>query len=344
MTRALALFSGGLDSILACRVLMAQGIDVVALRFITPFFAADVGDAERYQAEMRAKYGIGVQVRDVSREFMAVLRHPAHGFGHNFNPCIDCRIFMLRTARALLAEYGAAFLATGEVLGQRPMSQRRDAMGIIERDSGCGGLLVRPLCAQLLPATRAEQEGLVDRLRLLRLSGRGRAEQKRLAALFGIRDYPAPAGGCLLTDVNLGARFRRFAPGIFGLPDVAAQVDSFRLLLTGRHFEPAPGLWLVLGRNQQDNERILALRAPGDWLLTTVDRPGPLGLLRSLGGEMGAAGKGGLAGIAAGLLLRYARKVDGRAAPGVVRLESEAGLREGRFAPLGEAALEALMV
>ena len=338
MSRALVLFSGGLDSILAARLLMVQGVEVLALRFVTPFFAADVGDPERYAAAIRKKYGIPVLVRDLSHDFMGVLRAPAHGFGRNFNPCIDCKILMLRKARELLAELGADFLATGEVLGQRPMSQRRDAMRSIERESGCEGLLLRPLCAQLMQPTEPEQKGLVDRERLGSLSGRGRTGQQQLAASLGITEYPAPAGGCLLTDVNLCARFRHFAPGIFNLSSVEMQVESFRLLLFGRHFAPGPGLWLTLGRDQGENDRLSALREPEDWLLTTVERPGPLGLLRSLGGTLTEASLT----AAAGLVLRYAKKVNGRAEPGLVRIRGKGFERESCFAPLDEESAQEL--
>ena len=342
MTTALVLLSGGLDSLLACRVLMAQGIRVLALRFTTPFFDADVGEPERYQAKMLDKYGIDVRAHDIGADFIRMLQAPAHGFGRNFNPCIDCKIFMLRRARQLMPAYGADFLATGEVLGQRPMSQRRDAMRVIEKESGCARLLLRPLCAQLMEPTEAERAGLVDRERLLRLSGRGRTEQQRLAAEFGITDYPAPAGGCLLTDVNLTVRFRRFAPGIF----VAAEsrgddflVNSFRLLLFGRHFEPAPGLWFVLGRDQRDNEKIEKLRLPGDWLFQCADRPGPLGLVRALdaAAEIPDAAP-------AGLVLRYAKKTAGRAGEGRVRIERAGATREARFAPLDDEAAQAMQV
>ena len=343
-TTALVLLSGGLDSLLACRVLMAQGIRVVALRFTAPFFDADVGDPADYRAKIMAKYGIDARVHDVSRDYVRMLAAPAHGFGRNFNPCIDCKILMLRRARELMPEYGASLLATGEVLGQRPMSQRRDAMRIIEKESGCAGLLLRPLCALHMEPTEAERAGLVDRTRLLGLSGRGRTEQQRLAAEFGITDYPAPAGGCLLTDVNLTVRFRRFAPGLFAAAERRGDdflVDSFRLLLFGRHFEPAPGLWFVLGRDQRDNDKIERLREPGDILFQCADRPGPLGLLRVLKPDADAET---LYPTLAGLVLRYAKKTAGRAGAGIVRIERDGAPREARFAPLDDEAAQALQV
>ncbi|MDD5759957.1 MAG: thiamine biosynthesis protein, partial [Desulfobulbaceae bacterium] len=140
MTKAIALFSGGLDSILACRVVARQGIEVIAVRFISPFFNYDLLSNPSYSSEIKAKYGIDVMLRDVSDEYIALLREPAHGYGKHFNPCLDCKIFMMTKARELMQELGAAFLISGEVLGQRPMSQRRDALQVVERDSGCDGI------------------------------------------------------------------------------------------------------------------------------------------------------------------------------------------------------------
>ena len=351
---ALALFSGGLDSILACRPVMAQGVRVVALRFITPFFEADVGDVASFTVSVQEKYGIEVEVIDVSHDYITMLKAPQHGFGRHFNPCIDCKIFMLRQARALMPKYGASFLITGEVIGQRPMSQRRDTLRIIERESGCEGILLRPLCAQLMPPTEPELQGLLNRDQLCRICGRGRSEQQALAAHFSIFDYPAPAGGCLLADVNLAVRFRYFSPGIFAAAGDENNsdgkssnnlVDDFRLLLFGRHFEPLPGLWFILGRDQKDNERIMALRQPGDWLLHMKDRPGPVGLLRRGAASASAlADQGKLEAQLAGLLLRYAKKVEGRAAAGMVRIEREEGVHEATFNPLTDEQAKELML
>ncbi|MCL1980594.1 MAG: thiamine biosynthesis protein, partial [Proteobacteria bacterium] len=215
-TVALGLFSGGLDSILACRTVADQGVRVMALKFVTPFFDHHLlGEQKKYAEAMRGKYGLEVSVIDISEGYLRLLDNPVHGFGKHFNPCIDCKILMLTRARELMDTYGASFLLTGEVLGQRPMSQRRDTLRVIERDSGCTGLLLRPLCAKLMEPTRAELDGLVDRERLHGFSGRGRREQKRLAARLGITDYPAPAGGCLLTDPNLAGRIKHFYQGLF---------------------------------------------------------------------------------------------------------------------------------
>ncbi len=329
MTTALGLYSGGLDSLLACRVVAAQGITVRALKFITPFFDHDLRHREaQYRREVREKYGIDVHLVDLSRGYIELLRNPAHGYGKNFNPCIDCKIMMLTRARELMAEFGASFLITGEVLGQRPMSQRRDTMRIIERDSGCTGILLRPLCAKLMDPTRPELEGLVDRERLLAFSGRGRRQQMELAARFGISDYPSPAGGCVLTDVNLAARIERFYNGLFSFTGRELRVGDIRLLLTGRQFRLPGGHWLVLGRNKGENRRIEALREPDDWLLRMEERPGPTGLLRRAERTVAGAEDGeATLRRAAGLVVRYGRKIDGRVLPAAVTVLAASGTK-----------------
>ena len=199
--RALSLFSGGLDSICATRLVMEQDIEVLAVKFVTPFFGYDIlRDEETYKQETKEKYGIDVRVVDISDDYLKLLRQPSHGFGKYFNPCVDCKIFMLSRARTMMKDLGADFLITGEVLGQRPMSQRRDTLNVIERDSGNKTVLLRPLSAKLMNETEAEKTGLIDRQQLLDFSGRGRSRQIALAKSFGITDFPAPAGGCILAD------------------------------------------------------------------------------------------------------------------------------------------------
>jgi len=237
MTRALALFSGGLDSILAARVVAAQGIEVLAVKFVTPFFHYDIlADVASYRREVREKYSLEVVVEDISEGYLELLRHPRHGFGRHFNPCIDCKIMMLRRAKEMMAAVGASFLVTGEVLGQRPMSQRRDTLNVIGRDSDSRSILLRPLSARLLPETLPEQQGLVDRCRLLDLSGRSRSRQIALAEEFGIRDFPAPAGGCILADPILSRRIERLYGGQLALQIADITVADVRLLLVGRQF------------------------------------------------------------------------------------------------------------
>ena len=299
---AVALFSGGLDSILACRLIMDQGIKVKAVRFVTPFFGYELLSREaEYRQEVADKYGIDVQLRDVSAKYLAMLRKPAHGYGKNFNPCVDCKILIASESRAMLAEEGASFLISGVVIGQRPMSQRRDTLRIIEKDSGCDEILLRPLCALNLAETLPEKEGWVDRQRLLAFKGRTRQPQMALAASFGIEDYPSPAGGCVLTDPNKAVRVRRF----YEEHDEVV-VPDIRLLMVGRQFRLPGGGWLVMGRNEDENNLILALQQAGDVLLSmTEDWPGPSAILRRSGGtkDMEAA---------VGLIKRFCKKGEGR--------------------------------
>ncbi|MGI6656930.1 MAG: thiamine biosynthesis protein [Desulfobulbus sp.] len=336
----LGLFSGGLDSILACRVLLRQGIRVVGLKFVTPFFDYDLlARAQEYGQAMHRRYGIEVVVVDISPDSLHLLAAPVHGFGRYFNPCIDCKIMMLRTARGLMAEYGASFLFTGEVLGQRPMSQRRDAMRIIERDSGCEGILLRPLCARLLPPSRVELDGLVDREQLLAFSGRGRKDQLALAAELGISDYPNPAGGCMLTDPNLSARIRQVYEGGFftdGLP----RIEDIRLLTVGRQFRPADDTWCILGRDERENARLEALRRPGDWLVRMVSRPGPSALVRPFG-VLSAERREELARQVAGLVVRYGKKEEGGRPPAEVLVDWGVGEQRLIAGPVDEAQMDA---
>jgi tRNA-specific 2-thiouridylase len=281
--RAFSLLSGGLDSLLATRLVMEQGIEVIGLHFITPFFGYQKkGEEARYQERWDQLYGIHTRIIDVSEEYFRVLRNPRYGYGKNFNPCVDCKIFLLSQAKAMLEEERVDFLITGEVLGQRPMSQRRDTMRIVERDSGTAEFLLRPLCAQLLKPTRPEMEGLIERERLLALSGRSRKPQMELAERMGIRHYPSPAGGCLLTDPELANRIRKF----FAQSSVITVKETL-LLLLGRHFHLAEDQHLVVGRREEENKRLVDLSREGDIHLKVHGIPGPLGLLRGRAEERG---------------------------------------------------------
>jgi tRNA-uridine 2-sulfurtransferase len=321
-TTAIVLFSGGLDSILASRVIMAQGIRVVALKFVTPFFDDRLlAREEEYRAEVRRKYGIDARLVDLSDGYVEMVAYPQHGYGKNFNPCIDCKILMLRRARAMMAEHGASFLISGEVLGQRPMSQRLDTLRLIERESGCAGILLRPLCARRLPETEPERAGLVRRAGLHAMSGRGRKEQMSLAAQFGISEYPSPAGGCMLTDPNLGSRIAAFYQERMQVAGGAPRPGDIRLLLVGRQFRLPGGHWFVLGRDEAENERIANLAQEDDLLLTMVTRPGPTGLLRRVPRSLAdRPGEEVLAELAAGLVVRYGRKVEGGRAAAEVQV------------------------
>ena len=195
--KALALFSGGLDSILAVKLMLSQGVDVVAVNFVSAFssYAKD----DRGAAEAAKQLGVPLKVVELGDDYLKMIREPKHGYGKNMNPCVDCRIFILKKAKKVAEEIGADFIFTGEVLDERPMSQHRGALKLVEEESGLKGKILRPLSAKLLPETVIEKKGLVDREKLLGIRGRSRKPQLKLAKEFNIKSYPSPAGGCLLT-------------------------------------------------------------------------------------------------------------------------------------------------
>lgn len=318
--KALSLFSGGLDSILATRLVMDQGVEVSAIQFVTPFFNYDVlEDIDAHKATMLSKYGIHVEVEDISTGYLQLLHNPVHGFGKNFNPCIDCKIMMFARAKELLQEKGASFLISGEVLGQRPMSQRRDTMNAIERDSGTRSILLRPLCAKLMAETEAEVKGWVDREKLLDMSGRSRSPQIALAAEFGITDFPSPAGGCVLADPILSNRIAQLYASDSVLKKAEITVPDIRVLLVGRQFILPGGGWLIIGRDEKDNNKLAKLAQPEDATLLMEEWPGPLAILKKAGSLYpdGADLKRDL-GIAASLVVRYGKKLPATTSHGEV--------------------------
>lgn len=243
--------SGGLDSTLACRLLLEQGIEVIAYNLRTPFCTCE-RKGGCGAAAVANELGIELVSEFAGEDYIALVKKPRFGRGAAMNPCIDCRIFILRRAKVVADARGAAFLFTGEVLGQRPMSQHRRALALIEREAGLEGKVLRPLSAQLFPPTEAEERGWVDRARLLALSGRRRQSQFALAKAWGLRDYACPAGGCLLTDKKFGERLAdAFAHGEDTLADI-------NLLKVGRHFRLASGAKVVVGRNEVENRRLAA--------------------------------------------------------------------------------------
>ena len=309
--KALALFSGGLDSILATRLIMEQGVEVQAVQFVTPFFNYTIlEDIAGYQKQIYEKYGIHVLVEDISQGYLRLLHNPAHGFGKNFNPCIDCKIMMFSRAREMLAEQGASFIISGEVLGQRPMSQRRDTMNLIERDSGTRSLLLRPLCAQLMNETLPEQKGWVDRSKLLRMSGRSRSAQIALAAEYGITDFPAPAGGCTLADPILSKRIKQLYSQDSAMDSMEISVSDIRMLLGGRQFVLPGGGWLVLGRDEKENNSLADLAEQDDAVLLMEEWPGPVGVLKKAGSHYPEESALATAlNLAASLVVRYGKKL-----------------------------------
>jgi tRNA-uridine 2-sulfurtransferase len=283
--RALGLLSGGLDSSLAALLLREQGIEVLGLYFNTGFCSVEAKQRVRRVKEPRPvhhgeefsrAFDIPMEIVDIRDEYLDVLKSPKHGYGSAFNPCIDCRIFMLKKAAAILAERNFDFIFTGEVVGQRPMTQMPRTLKAIERAAGLEGRIVRPLCAKLLPATPAEMEGKVDRERLLDIQGRRRVVQMELAERFGLKEFPTPSGGCcFLTDPHLKFRFRDL---LQFKPKADITYREFYLVRYGRHFRLSPDCKLIAGRDEPENEYLME-NAEGLILIKPESRPGPLGLL-----------------------------------------------------------------
>lgn len=269
--RAISLFSGGLDSQLAVMLIKNQGIEILGVNFVTPFFGASPDTIQAAQ-----DLGIELVTMDISDEYIpGVLRNPIYGYGKNLNPCIDCHGFMLRKAGDYMGQVDASFLITGEVVGQRPMSQNKSALNAVDKISGYRGFIVRPLSGKLLPPSEPELRGWISREALLDINGRGRNMQMELAEKFGIKDYPSPAGGCLLTEQNFARRLKRVLDR--NLEAGAAEMEILKL---GRHFIVGEDKLLVVGRNQSENRKIEINAWPNDLLMKAADRPGPLGLLR----------------------------------------------------------------
>ncbi len=305
MTRtAIALFSGGLDSTLAIRLMQIQGINVHAVHFTSPFFGVSPdADCGKYDARRAAEtINVPLTIINLDEEYLEMLRMPRHGYGKAINPCIDCHAYFLRKAKDFMLSTGADFVITGEVLGQRPMSQRRDALAIVARDGELDGLLLRPLSAQLLTPTTPETEGWVDRAKLQGIKGRTRKTQFKLAAELGVKEYPNPAGGCLLTELSYTSKVR----DIFEHSEKLKARD-FRLLRVGRHFRLDAATRLVIGRDDKENSLLENHVKAGETAFRWEDGNGPLGLI------IGEAG-GDKLQTAAKILLRYTKSEKNNAA------------------------------
>ncbi|MCK5110269.1 MAG: argininosuccinate synthase [Arcobacteraceae bacterium] len=267
--RALALFSGGLDSVLAMKLIVDQGIEVVAVNINTGF--GSTNDRRDHMQSMCDQIGVKLEILDLREEFLdEVLFDPKYGYGKNFNPCIDCHGFMFRYTGKLLKKYDASFMISGEVVGQRPMSQRKDAMVQVQKLSDdCDELIVRPLCAKLLPPSKPELEGWIDREKLLDINGRTRTRQLELAKEIGLEDFEAPAGGCLLTEIQFSQRIRDF------VEHDKMKVDDIDTLKAGRHLRLPDGAKLIIGRNQADNEKLVNTHSDKYLRARTVGASGP---------------------------------------------------------------------
>lgn len=265
--RGLSLLSGGLDSQLAVRVLERSGAHVEGVVFETPFFSASAAK------KAAAALGIKLHVVDFTDDEIALIENPPHGFGGAMNPCIDCHATMIRRAGEMMAKMGYDFVATGEVMGQRPMSQNKQSLGVVEKTSGLAGRLVRPLSARLLEPTIPETEGRLDRERLLDISGRARDRQIALAAEFGITDYPSPAGGCRLTEAGFCRKLKDLKDH-----EGLGERRLVRLLTVGRRFRLPGGTSVLLGRDRAENE---ILRGEKGVVVEFPNIPGPTALLPS---------------------------------------------------------------
>lgn len=265
--RALSLFSGGLDSQLAVRVLQSQGIEITAVVFQSVFFGLDSAEAAAQRLD------IPVIVEEFTPTIITLVRHPPHGFGAGLNPCIDCHTAMIRRAGQIMDERGGHFISTGEVLNQRSMSQTRKSLELIARESGYGDRLLRPLSAKLLPETEPVKRGWVDRERLCAIEGRSRKAQVVLAMKLGITEYPQPAGGCRLTDPGFAKRLKELKEHE-GLDNM----DNIVRLRIGRHFRVGRAR-LIVGRNQDENNDLESMVRPADICLRPITCPGPVGLL-----------------------------------------------------------------
>jgi tRNA U34 2-thiouridine synthase MnmA/TrmU len=319
--RALGLVSGGLDSMLALCVLREQGIEVAGICFVSHFFSAAKAEAAARQL------GFPLLVRDITDAHLAMVKAPASGYGSRMNPCIDCHALMLQIAGTVMAEEGYDFLFTGEVLGERPMSQTLRALNRVANLSGQQDRVLRPLSARLLRATLPEREGLVDRSRLHDIQGRSRRRQMELVERFGIGEFPTPAGGCLLTDPAFSDRLRDFL--LAGPETVPRHIE---MLKVGRYFRLRDGVRAIVGRNAEGNRALERLAADGDLLLRTRTVPGPVVLLIGAYGEEDVT-------LAARLCARYS---DGRSSRVPVSVRCGSTWSEREAEPIAEDLLKAM--
>jgi tRNA-uridine 2-sulfurtransferase len=275
--KAVALLSGGLDSNLAVRMMKEQNIEVEAVAIKTPFCDFDCGKGCGHKVmEVSSELDIKLKTVYLGKEYLTMLKNPKHGYGSGMNPCIDCREMMYYEAKKHMEKIDADFLITGEVLHQRPMSQNSNALSIIEKETGMEGKVLRPLSAQILPKTEPEKKGLVDRSLLGSIQGRSRKGQLHLASKFGIADPPNSAGGCLLTDPQFSKRIRDLMKYSISEPSI----NDVELLKLGRHFRFNNYSKLIVGRNHGENELLLSLALNTDYLIQTIDIPGPMAILR----------------------------------------------------------------
>jgi len=270
--KALALLSGGLDSTLTLKLALDLGVKVEAVNFVSPFCLCRKGGCGAY--DVAKNFDVPLKTVNVGTEYLRVVRRPKFGYGKNMNPCIDCRIFMLKKAKQIARKTGASFILTGEVLNQRPMSQHREALYLIEREAGLEGGILRPLSARLLRETAAEQKGLIDRDRLLSIKGKSRKKQIELAEKLSVKDYACPSGGCLLTYREFAKKLR----DLFGHKKRVSLKDM-QMLKVGRHFRFGKNK-IVVGRNENENKILGQMRAKNDYCFEVQGCGSPITILQ----------------------------------------------------------------
>jgi tRNA-specific 2-thiouridylase len=270
--KAIALFSGGLDSVLAMKLIIDQGIDVIALNINTGF--GSTKDRLKHMQSMCKQVGAVLKTIDIQNEFLQeVLFDPKHGYGKNFNPCIDCHAKMFAVAKRVMESEGASFLISGEVMGQRPMSQNKDALQTVLNESNCDGLLLRPLSAKMLKPTIAEENGWVDREKLEGITGRSRDRQLEMVKEIGLENFESPGGGCLLTDENFAKKMFDF------IKYDKFEVKDIPVMKYGRHFRLKDGAKLIIGRNKEENQHLQNIQNDKYYHVRTIGLPGPHALL-----------------------------------------------------------------
>ncbi|MGH9950630.1 MAG: tRNA (5-methylaminomethyl-2-thiouridylate)-methyltransferase [Nitrososphaeraceae archaeon] len=297
--KVVVLLSGGLDSNLSTRLIMDQEIEVEAVAVKTPFCDFDCGKGCGHRVkEVADSLGIRLKTVYFGDQYLSMLKNPKHGFGSGMNPCIDCRAMMFKAAKDHMESIGASYLVTGEVLSQRPMSQHRHALRIIEEESDLVGKVIRPLSAGKLPPSDAERLGIIDRSKLHSIAGRSRKGQLALAKQFGIQDPPNSAGGCLLTD----PAFSKRVYDLFEHTDGVPSLNDVELLKVGRHFRLSTHAKLVVGRNQRENGIMKFLYLDDDYSFEAIEFTGPLGILRI---KKGSEPSNDLKLLAGGIVGRY---------------------------------------
>jgi len=265
--KCVLLFSGGLDSFIAFNLLKEQGIDVIILRVASSFFTSEPKNFPPNTKPYEICSG---------KDYLKIIESPKYGYGKNLNPCIDCRIFMLKEAKRVMEKISAGFIATGEVLGQRPMSQRRETFNLMERETNLKGLILRPLSAKLLEETIPEKKGIVCRDKLLAVQGRSRKQQIALSEKYRIKNYLTPAGGCLLTDKNFCRKLRNFIES--GLP---LSLENIAFLKSGRYLSLSDKFKLIVSRNEEEGVRLKEISKGRFMCIEPADKPGPFGVVLS---------------------------------------------------------------